>query len=113
MVYFVSIRKRKSVASSGNFLQCALLRVIKVLLWTTWFAAADYNPVLLFITERGFSSCNFRFVAETLHFPNGRLQLTCVAKIEDLWSDRTTQVAYGAGEVGQPNQLLISNLAGN
>ena len=54
----------------------------------------------------------YRFVAERKHFPTGRMQLSCMAKIEDLWEDKTAQVTYGAGDVSRPNHLLISNSAG-
>jgi len=54
-----------------------------------------------------------RFVAERKHFPTGRMQLSCMAKIEDLWEDKTAQVTYGAGDVSRPNHLLISNSAGS
>ena len=40
------------------------------------------------------------------------MQLSCMAKIEDLWEDKTAQVTYGAGDVSRPNHLLISNSAG-
>ena len=55
---------------------------------------------------------NFRFVAESKHFPGGLMKLTCMAKIEDLWNDEITQVAYGAGDEGKPGHLIISNYAG-
>ena len=45
LVYFVSIRKQKSVASSGNFLQCVLFPILP--------AAADREPTLLIVTEMG------------------------------------------------------------
>ena len=51
-------------------------------------------------------------MAERKHFPTGRMQLSCMAKIEDLWEDKTAQVTYGAGDVSRPNHLLISNSAG-
>ena len=41
------------------------------------------------------------------------MQLTCMAKIDDLWEDKITQVAFGAGDEGQPKHLIISNYAGN
>ena len=53
-----------------------------------------------------------RFVAETKHFPSGRMHLSCIAKIENLWKDNVTQVTYGTGDVSTPNHLLISNLGG-
>ena len=56
--------------------------------------------------------CLFRFVAEPQHFPNGRMKLTCMAKIDDLWDDKITKTAYGAGDEGQPKHLIISNYAG-
>lgn len=38
------------------------------------------------------------------------MQLTCMAKIDDLWEDKVTQVAYGTGQImAQSNHLLISN----
>jgi hypothetical protein len=51
-----------------------------------------------------------RFVAEVKHFPLGRIKISCVAKIEDLWQEKVTQVAFGAGDI-KTNHLLTSNAA--
>ena len=46
-------------------------------------------------------------MAEARHFPNGRMKLTCIAKIEDKWQEKTTKSLVGAGEEA-PNQMLTS-----
>jgi len=58
------------------------------------------------------TTSTLRFVAEPQHFPNGRMKLTCMAKLDDLWDDKITKTAYGAGDEGQPKHLIISNYAG-
>ena len=51
-------------------------------------------------------------MAETKHFPSGRMQISCIANIENKWKEKVAHVTYGAGDVSTPNHLLISNLAG-
>lgn len=52
-----------------------------------------------------------RFVSETDYFPEGRMYLTCVAQIEDLWEGKTDEIVLGAGNISKTNHLLISNAA--
>ena len=49
-----------------------------------------------------------RFIAEPHFFPEGRLYLSCIAQIEDLWETTVDEIVFGASNITKTH-LFVRN----
>ena len=127
MVYFVSIRKQKSVASSGNFLQCAAVSFYEIImnkagLFTFWQIALYFqnrspcSQSQYVITWLLNLSNKLRLYYEHLFQVQGQsnvLIFDFVFKIRNCWFISREYVDFLKSGTDSPSPLIFELFRGN